>query len=151
FHNLFLGGGGDFALAVGREFILAAFQPVIDGILGQPIPPVSFSLPVLGTVTYTFALNQVTIDLPTGKIVLTIRGHAHTSRRFAPDFDFTVRQDFGLSVSGATADLIVGDVSLDTSSWIVNQFKNRALPGIVRARDRALSDSDAAGTVRTLL
>jgi peroxiredoxin len=154
FSNAFLGGGDDFGLAVGRDFIVAAFQPVIDGILSQPIPPVTFNVPLLVTtlhVTYTFSLNNVTIDLRPGKIVLTIQGHAHTGKRYAPDFDFTVTQDFTLSVDGATADLVVGDISLDTSSWVANQFKNNALPSIERARDQALRDSDAPGAVRNLL
>jgi hypothetical protein len=154
FQNNFLGAGDDFAFAVGKDFIVAAFQPVINGILSTPIPPFTISINLLfGSIdiTYTMSLNSVTLDLAPGKLVLTIKGHAHTGSSIAPSFDFTVTQNFGLTLDGATADLVVAGVSVDTSSAIADLFKSRALPSIEQARDQALANSNAAGAVRQLL
>jgi hypothetical protein len=152
--NVFLGGGDDFALGVGRDFIVAAFQPVVSSILSQPIPDFTISISLLfGSVdiTYSMTLSSVTLDLAAGKLVLTIKGHGHTSSSIAPDFDFTVTQNFGLAADGATANLVVEDISVDTSSWLVDLFKSGALPSLEQARDQALRDSNVQATVRQLL
>ncbi len=152
--NVFLGPADQFAFGVGRDFVLAAFNPTISNILSQPIGPVHFDVPTLfGTahVTYTIILTSATVDLVAGKITLTIQGHAHTGTSWLPDFDFTVRQDFALVANGDSADLTVGDISLDTSSWIVNLFKGRALDAIKPLRDRALDQTHARDTVRSML
>ncbi len=41
--SIFLGGGDEFAIAAGADFVRAQFQPTIDNILGQPVPPISWS------------------------------------------------------------------------------------------------------------
>ena len=84
-------------------------------------------------------------------MALTIKGHAHTGTSWMPDFDFTVRQLLGLGPNGATADLIVGDSSLDTSSWVVNLFKGPALDAIRKVRDGAFAESGANATVGEML
>jgi len=153
-NNVFLGGGDDFAFAAGIDFVRSAFQPTIDQILSQPVPPVSFNIStLLGSirVVYTITLNGASVDLENGRIVLTIKGHAHTGRTWLPDFDFTVRQLFTLQPDGATANLIVGDLSLDTSSWIVDRFRGAAVSALTGLRDRAIGDSGVAATVRRLL
>jgi peroxiredoxin len=153
-HNVFLGSGDDFAFAASADFIHAAFQPTIDNILSQPIDPVSF---VYDTwihtwhITYTITLSSITLDLENGDMALTIKGHAHTGTSWMPDFDFTVRQLLGLGANGATADLIMGDSSLDTSSWVVNLFKGPALDAIRKVRDGAFAQSGANGTVNEML
>jgi len=153
-NNVFLGGSDDFAFAASSDFIRAAFQPTIDRILSQPIDPVSF---VYSTwihtwhITYSVTLNSITLDFENGDMVLTIKGHAHTGTSWMPDFDFTVRQLLGLSPNGATADLVLGDSSLDTSSWVVNLFKGPALDAIRRVRDGAFADSGANATVSDML
>ena len=151
--SIFLGGGDEFAIAAGADFVRAQFQPTIDNILGQPVPPISFTINGLvhtWHITYTFTLNSITLDLKSGKMVLTIKGHAHTSS-WPPDFDFTIEQNLTLRVTGSTAELEVGDVSVDTSSWVINRFKGRFLDNIRKMRDRALSHSDAQNTVRRAL
>lgn len=80
-----------------------------------------------------------------------ITGHAHTSTSWLPDFDFTVRQKFSLTPDGATANLEVGDLSFDTSSWIVDQFKGPAISQIKKSRDRSLAETHAVRTVRDKL
>ena len=148
-NNIFLGAGDDFAFAAGVDFVRHAFQSTIDQILSRPVPPVSFST-LLGSVTYNITLRTAAVALENGRIVLTINGHAHTSSRL-PDFDFTVRQLFTLQPDGATANLVVGDISLHTSSWIVNQFTGGALSALGALRDRAIAESGAVGRIRRML
>ncbi len=153
-HNVFLQGNDGFGFAVGAEYIKAAFQPTIDNILSKPVDPVKFDMDAYfhtWHITYTITLNSAALDLQAGKMVLVIKGHAHTNRSWLPDFDFTVTQAFTIVVSGATANLGLGTMSLDTSSWIVNQFKGGALESMRKVRDDSLEDSDAQATVRKML
>lgn len=150
--NLFL-NGSDFAFGVGADYVKRALQPTLDKILSTPIDPISFTIDSLvhtWHITYTLTLNSATIELEDGEIVLTFKGHASTPS-WPPNFDFTVRAPFTLSPSGDTADLVPGDVSLDTSSWVINRFKDRATSGIRGVRDHALSQSGALNTVRKML
>ena len=153
-HNVFLAGSDDFAFAASADFIHTAFQPTIDKILSQPIDPVPL---VYSTwihtwhITYYITLNSITLDLENGDMALTIKGHAHTPTSWMPDFDFTVRQLLGLGPHGATVDLIIGDSSLDTSSWVVNLFKGPALDAIRKVRDGAFAESGANGVVSEML
>jgi peroxiredoxin len=150
--NLFL-NGSDFAFGVGVDYVKRALQPTLDKILTTPIDPISFTIDSLvhtWHITYTLTLNSATIELEDGEIVLTFKGHASTPS-WPPNFDFTVRAPFTLSPSGDTADLVAGDISLDTSSWVINRFKDRATSGIRNVRDHALSQSGALSTVRKML
>jgi peroxiredoxin len=152
-NNVFLAGSDDFAFAAGVDFIRSAFQPTLDEILSRPVDPVKFNISgVVYTwhITYTITLKSAAVALENGRIVLTIKGHAHTDS-WPPNFDFTVRQLFTLQPDGATADLVVGDISLDTSSWIVDRFRGGALSALRTLRDRALAESGAAATVRRML
>jgi peroxiredoxin len=151
--NVFLGSGNDFGFAVGAEFVLAAFQPTVTRILSTAVDPVSFKLDTLVHtfhITYTITLTDAALDLQNGKMVLTITGHAHTDS-WTPSFNFTVRQEFSLGVDGDTADLIVGHISLDTTSWIVDRFRGAAIPAMERLRDAVLAQSNARGMVRDML
>src|SRR5207253_4742395 len=76
---------------------------------------------------------------------------AHTGTSWMPDFDFTVRQEFSLVADGDTANLVVGDLSFDTSSWVVDLFKGAAVGPIRKARDKALAQSHATSVVRQKL
>lgn len=152
-NNVFLSGADDFAFAVGADYVQAAFAPIIDTILSQPVDPVSFTLSIgikSWDITYKIVLNTATIALANDEIVLTIKGRA-TTGSWTPNFNFTVKQSFSLEVSGTSAELVVGDVSLDTSSWIIDRFRGRAEAAIRRVRDRALVRSDARGIVRRML
>jgi len=154
FNNLFLGATDDFALGVGKDFILSAFQPVVTSILSTPIAPITISYDTFFHtfhIHYSITLSAVTLDLQAGEIVLTIKGHAHTPSSLLPDFDFTVQQDFALKPDGDTVDLVVGDMSLDTSSWVVNLFKSAATSGMESMRDQALAQSGVAATVSKML
>jgi len=151
--NVFLGGGDDFAFAAGVDYVLSEFEPTLAKIRSQQIAPVSFSINgVFHTwhITYTFAINSVTLELKSGSFVLTIKGHAHTGS-WTPDFDFTIKQVLTLKVVGSTAELEVGDLSVDTDSWVIDRFKGTFTSRIVGIRDRALDESNAQTTVRKAL
>jgi len=157
-NGVFLGPGDDFAFAAGIDYLRAALKPTLDNILSQSY---SFTVPIDLLVTtvhvsYNISLNSAALDLQNGqngKIVLTIQGEAtQTSHKgYAPqNFTFTARLEFTLQVSGATANLVPGDVSLDTSSWLVNLFQGSATNGMRQVRDDALNQSGAYDTVRSM-
>jgi hypothetical protein len=153
----FLTNFDHFAFGVSPDFLSNTFQSIVNNIVSQP--PLSITIPIdlLFTtvhVVYDIKLNSGTLQLQDGKIVLTMQGHAtQTSHKFyAPDnFDFTATFGFTLQADGSTANLIPLDVSLDTTSTIVNLFKGTATSGITQARDQALQQSGANDTVRNLL
>ena len=152
--NVFLSGNDNFAFAVGADFIRAKFQPILDSIRTTPIAPVKFRYSTFihtWNITYTVTLNSATVDLQNGRIVMTITGHAHTGTSWMPDFDFTVTQPFSLAPSGSSAELIVEQMSISTSSWVINLFKGGATESMTAARDKALVDNDAFATVRQML
>lgn len=152
-NNTFLGGGDDFAFGVGADFVKAAFEPTLEGIRTTPVDPVSFTIDGLihtWHITYRFVLNSAEVDLQNGKIVIVVKGHASTSS-WTPNFDFTVKLSFSLAVSGDTATLVPGDVSIDTSSWIINRFKGGAESAIRNVRDASIADNDALGAVADML
>jgi peroxiredoxin len=159
-HNLFLGSGDAFAFGVGVDFVRAAFQPTIDQILSQPVAPVPADAPwPLGETNYTFTLGRLlsgelvtpSVDLLDGEIVFTVRGSATAPAWWAPNFNFTVKLRFSLEANGDTADLVVGDISFDTSSTIVNWFGGDHTAAIEDARDKAIDQSGARATVRRML
>ncbi len=111
-HAVFLGGGDDFAFAAGNDFIQRIFSPIMSSILSQPLSPVHVDIPLLFFTfhaTYTITLQSGVIELQSGRIALTLNGHAHTPTTFLPDFDFTVTQPFTLRANGSSADLVVGE------------------------------------------
>ena len=144
--NVFLGASDDFALAAGVDFIRAKFAGALDQILSQRIEPQENY-----GITYTFTLKNAAIDLETGRIVLTITGHAHTPSWFMPDFDFTLRQKFRLVPDGDTATLTIAEMSLSTTSTIVNWVKFLISDSISALRDQAFSQSGAVDAVRAAL
>jgi peroxiredoxin len=151
--NVFLGTGDDFSFAAGVDFVQSEFAPTLEKIRTQQIAPVSFTINGLihtWHITYTFTINSVTLELKNGSMVLTIKGHAHTGS-WTPDFDFTVKQVMTLKVVGSTAELELGDLSVDTSSWVIDRFKGTFTSRVAAIRDRALGQSNAQATVRKAL
>jgi hypothetical protein len=152
-NSLFLGAADDFAFAAGSDFVRAAFQPTLDKILGNPVPDAKFSLDGLvhtWHITYKFQLYTANVELKPGAIVMVITGHASTSS-WTPNFDFTVKLSFSLAPTGDTVDLVPGDVSIDTSSWIINRFRGTAEDAIRSSRDSALNQGNARQSVRDML
>ena len=143
-------GGSDFAFAVGVDALRASFQPALDEILSTSIPP--FEVSITGpNPTYKVTLKSADLTLRAGRMLLLIKGHARTPAWYAPNFDFTVTQNLTLQPQGTTAELVVGSISLDTTSWIANRFRGSMLDRLRPIRDRALAESDAAGKVRRML
>lgn len=157
--NVFLGGGDHFAFAAGIDFVRAQFQPTLDAILAAPPAPVEFDKKILWHtfhIVYTVTLTGAAVNLEGGKIVLRIDGHAHTDRAWLPDFNFRTRVPFSLSPSGATAELVPEDVSIDITSggitgWVVGLFKDNFKGQANQQRDDALVQTNARETVRTAL
>jgi peroxiredoxin len=151
--NVFLSGSDDFAFAAGVEYVLSEFEDTLERIRTQEIAPVSFSINgVFHTwhITYTFAINDVSLELKNGHFLLTIKGHARTGS-WTPNFNFTIKQVLTLKVVGTTAELEVGSLSVDTNSWVIDRFKGTFTSRIANIRDKALTDSNAQMTVRKAL
>jgi peroxiredoxin len=151
--NVFLSGSDDFAFAAGADYVLSEFEPTLARIRSQQIAPVSFTINGLvhtWHITYTFTINSVTLELKNGSMQLIIKGHAHTGS-FTPDFNFTIKQTLTLKVVGSTAELEVGNLSIDTDDFIINRFKGTFTSRITGIRDRALNESNAQTTVRKAL
>ena len=151
--KIILGSGDDFTVAVSSDFVQKAFQPTLDKLLSDGVDPVSFDINGLvhtWHITYTFTLNSADVELRDDEIVLTIKGRARTSQ-WPPNFDFTVTQRFSLVPTGATARLVVGEISIDTSSWIIDRFRGRAIDTMRRSRNRALAEGGTRQAVRDML
>jgi len=129
-NSLFIGGQDQFAFGVSADFAKAAFQPTLDNLLSRPIPPQVVAIDLYLTTihaTYIITLYTAALEFESGWMVLTLTGHAHTNRRGAPSFNWTIRQKLGLAPNGATASLTIGDASIETNSFFANQFKDRIL------------------------
>lgn len=160
-NNVFLGPGDPFAFAAGRDFLLGNVAEAVGNLPGQQFRvefDIDWPWPVPNQhAVYAVSLNHATVDLQNGKIVLTIGGRAETASWNLPNFDFTAKQALTLRLVATTpggslntAELaLLGDISLDTSSWVANLFKGGALPTIRARRDTALSE--AQDRVRGLL
>ncbi len=149
-NNVFLGAGDDFGFAVGVDYIKSVLQPTINNMLAQTY---TTTVPVdvwytTYHVTYVSTLSSASLDLQNGKIVLTFQGTAHqtSNKWYAPDnFTFTAQLSFTLQPDGDTADLVPGDISFNSSSWIINLFQGDATSGMAQVRDQALKTKDANG------
>ncbi len=141
FSNGFLGNGDDFALAAGRDFVLAAFPPVHDDRV-QHLP----------SAPYDISNIVQTVDLQGGQLLFTMTGHAHRTRWPHVGFDFTVKQALTLNLVATTAGgplntaqlAALGDVSFEITSipwpfgWVANHFTGSARDSIRTQRDAAI-------------
>jgi peroxiredoxin len=135
-NNVFLSSADDFAFAVGSDYIIQQIMQYMN-----------FTIPSTSFYSYTFTINTPTIQLQTGKIVLSVSGHAHSE--YLPDFDFTLSQAFTLNLVASTpggpldtAELAVsGDFGHDVTGlywpfdYIVNDFLGWALGPFRSQRD----------------
>ncbi len=160
--NVFLASDDDFAFAVGRDYLLNVLRMISDNILSQTFPPVKFTVDLtvwgFGTVlhySYPIKLNSASFDLQTGKIVLTINGHAGPEPNGHPpsDFNFTVTVEFSLATSGPSVELIVGNVSVSTDSslaGIVDFFTGDVTNSVRSAIATAIANTGAGNTVSNM-
>ena len=141
--------GTDFGFAIAAGTMQRALASVATEILSTPIAP--FEVSILGNnPVYTVVLRIVNLHFRTGRIVLEIKGRA-TTPSWTPNFDFTVSQNITLRPAGTTAEIELGDISLDTDSWFVDRFRDRALSKLRPIRDQALARSGANDKVRRML
>jgi hypothetical protein len=156
--NVFMAPTDDFAFAVGRDYLLNAFRQISDNIMSQTFKPVTFTvdLTVWGIgetlhYTYPIALTGANFDLQPGKIVLTVQGNAGPEPNHDPhNFSFTVTVDFSLTPSGPTVELVVGNVSVSTSSTlagIVDFFTGDITNAVKDAITAAIAATGAGSTV----
>ena len=154
--NVFLAGDDDFAFGVGRDYLLSVLQSVSDNIMGQQFPPATFTVDLsvwgIGTTlhySYPIKLNSASFDLkPPDKIVLTIQGHAGPEAHGHPPsgFSFTITVEFSLVPSGPTVSLLLGNVSVDTSSTIagiLDYFTGNVTNSVRNAIQNALANTNA--------
>jgi peroxiredoxin len=154
--NVFLAGDDDFAFAVGRDYLLSVLQSVSDNVLSQQFPPATFTVDLsvwgIGTTlhySYPIKLNSASFDLkPPDKIVLTIQGHAGPEPHGHPPsgFSFTITVEFSLVPSGPTVSLLLGNVSVDTTSTlagILDYFTGSVTNSVRSAIQNALANTNA--------
>ena len=152
--SAFIGSADHFALGIGRDYLMQQLEPTLQGVLAEPIQPVTVPIDVLVHtfyVTYAITLNDVRIEFENGRMILVLKGHAHTGSSLLPDFSFTVRQTLTLAVFGNTARLVIGPMDIDTSSWRVNIVKGRLSSSIAASRDESFAKNDVDGTVQRML
>lgn len=145
-----LSGADGFAFGIGQDYVKRVFATTLGEILQNQIAPIRIPVYLLVTtyqVIYTITLHSAEIELKNGKIVLVVRGQAHTGSTLAPNFDFTLKQDLSLSVFGSTVMLVVGDFSIDTDDWVANRFRPLMRPRFRAARDDALGASGVEAMV----
>jgi hypothetical protein len=110
-------GGNDFALAASSDYVSYMFKKQ-----NLTVPDFGISWnwsvgPINGTISYNLHVNSITVGLGSGQFTLTIQGHAHTDSSIGPvnfpDTDFTITQNFSLTVSNSVVTLnALGDPSI---------------------------------------
>lgn len=160
----FVSANDQFALAVGKNFILTSLQPVLDGISGQfPQDTPAYTSPWGSHVKYSVSLTSISVDLQdSGEIILSISVEARqlTHHGWAPTtIDVSAQLPFTLQADGTTADLVALDnisVNVQTSGglipdWLLGLFQGDFVSGVKNARDQALANSGVYANVRQLL
>ncbi|HZU45150.1 MAG TPA: TlpA disulfide reductase family protein [Terriglobales bacterium] len=163
-NSMFVSDNDQFALAVGRNFILSSMQSVIDNISSQfPQDTPAITSPWNSHAKYRLDLTGLSFDLrDNNSIVLIISVHAEqiTHRDWAPSWiNITAELPFNLIADGPTADLNplnnISITSLDSSSelfdWLSGLFTGYLITAIRNARDQSLANSGADDQVRQLL
>jgi peroxiredoxin len=134
--NIFLGNSDDFAFAIGRDYVQAAFPNVTD-----------HRFPTLAG--YTFSVTGPQLQFQNGQMLMVANGHAHNPSDWYPDFDFTVTQALILQLAATTPGgpldtaIVVpnGDISLGINGvpdFIVNLFDGSLLDNLRQKRDSSL-------------
>ena len=160
----FVSANDQFALAIGKNFILSSMQPVLDGISSLfPQDTPTYTSPWGSHVKYRVSLSSISIDLQdTGEIVLSISVEAQqlTHHGWAPSTITVAAQlPFALQADGNTADLVPLDninVNVHASGgilpdWLLGLFQGDFVTAVKNARDQALANSGVFDQVRRLL
>jgi peroxiredoxin len=154
--EILLRDGDDFAIAAGRDYVIATLDQAVAAALPPPGTPLFTHgvNAIYKTITYYVFADQVTVDLQPGQIVLSIDGHTtHNSHLFG-DISFTLTQALTLSLVGGVIQLPpVGDPSFTAHDgfwgWFINLIKG-SFTGVLRDNsDSAVAQ--AQPTVQRLL
>lgn len=141
--------GADFAVAVGRDFVLATLRADLFRGIGGEFSYSKFG--VSATVRPDWA--GASFALEPGRIVFTLAGDGNVSWWGVDDhFTFTVRLAFALQVVDGALELVaVGDPDVDLDDVAVGggYLEGQARASIRRERDRALAAN--AGRIREAL
>ncbi len=115
FNNVFLTSGyEDFAIAVGKDYILSFIQPSLDELKAPPHPtftvtatlglwPLTFTV----TTTYTVTFDVAEATWTNGKIRIYVQGKAETPAWWAPNVGFKIEQNITFQFTPGTQDLKV--------------------------------------------
>lgn len=137
----FVPDGADFAVAVGRDFVLGVIESQLSGLLRE-----SYSYSKLG-VSATVRPDPPTFDLEPGRIVLSISGDGDISWFGIDDhFTFTISQAFTLQVvDGGLEPVADGDPVVDLDDVAVggDYIEGKARHTIKEERDAALASGAA--------
>ncbi len=160
----FVSDNDQFALAIGKNFILSSLQPVLDAISNLfPQDTPAYTSPWGSHVKYRVSLSSISIDLQdNGEIVLSISVEAQqlTHHGWAPStINVAAQLPFTLQADGNTADLVPLDnisVSVNASGgilpdWLLGLFQGDFVTAVKNARDQALANSGVFDQVRKLL
>ena len=96
-NTVFLGSGHEFAIGIGKEFVLSLVQPTLDDIKSSH--PTFTVSNFLGSATYTTTFTQASAAWLSDKIRIQIQGHANTPTWWAPNVSsFSITQDIGFEL-----------------------------------------------------
>lgn len=137
--QVFLGSGDDFAIGIGRDYIIATIQRLA----GQHLPTLKYTacfLWVCNTWDVSFSIG---VDLLPGQILLTIQVYAK-SEGFLSDQSWTVTQGLDLTlINGSLALTFAGDPDVNSSG--LASFANGAIKNyILQHRDALLQPAQQA-------
>jgi peroxiredoxin len=138
-NGVFLAPGDDFGFAVSADMIQQKVQLEMQ-----------ITAPSGTFYSYSFTVDDPVVELQSGRIVLSVSGHAHSD--YLPDFNFKVTQAFTLNLAATnpggpldTAELAVsGDFGVDVTGlsiffdWIASDFAESKLGDFRAQRDAQL-------------
>jgi peroxiredoxin len=151
--NLFLGTGpsqSDFAIAVGKEHVLAKFQPTLDA-LRQIHRDFVIEIPIGTNPTYHLSVTSVDLQFNVGSIDLIIHAKAVTGADPFPSFNnIVIIQRITLMLIGTSVIVQAFDSDLTItglpSEVLGFDVIGRAKNALIAERDKALPAAKAALT-----
>lgn len=144
--NLFLGTGAgqsDFAIAVGKEYVITKFQPTLDK-LREFKQTFTVPVPIWPDPTYRVAVTNVALQFKSDSIDLIINAQATTKALFFPNYNtIVITQRLTLALIGQTVSLQATDSDL-TITGLPGIAIGQARTQIIAERNKALPTAQAA-------
>jgi len=140
--QIFLADGDDFAIALGRDYVVSVVHGIITNALSTAKLNFHFDF-LFWTIYYTLQVKNVNIDLQPGQIVLSMDIHAHTDQNF-PDEDLTVIQAVTLLVlNGAVVLVPLGNPQVQIGG-IAALLRDQIVSVVLSQRSQVLDPAQAA-------